>query len=156
MPRKAKWKGYVAAALGCLVGFFALWKAISMAQDAAHGVFPTLGPAVGYLVRITVVLYCAFIARRHLSSQPMSTSPWQSAGWARIVIGAVLFGVCIKQLVWPSPTAYQPSNPAEAVGALFVKVIFIPGLGLGLIIWGIARAFQRSETMTNQKEPYLP
>jgi len=146
MIRKAKWKGYTAIAIGCLVGFFALWKGISFAQQAGHGEFPTLGFAAGYLLRITVVLYCAFIARRHLSSQPLSHSPWQSAGWARIVIGAVILAVCIKQFVWPSPGSYQPSTPGEIVGYLFVKVLFFPGLGLGLVVWGIARAFAKVES----------
>jgi hypothetical protein len=143
MIRKAKWKGYIAIAISCLVGFFALWNGISLAQRAAHGVLPTLGFAVGYLLRIAVVFYCAFIAHRHLSSQPMSNSPLQAAGWARIFIGVVILAVCVKQFVRPSSTAYQPSTTAEAIGALFVQVVLFPGLGLGLMIWGVARAFAK-------------
>jgi len=145
MIRKAKWKGYVALALACLVGFFALRNGVSLARQAAHGVFPTLGFAVGYLLRLTVVFYCASIARRHLSLQPMSDSPWQSAGWARIIIGAFLLTVCIKRLFWPSPTEYAPATAAEAAGALLVQVILFPGLGIGLIVWGIARAFGKGD-----------
>lgn len=143
MIRKSKWKGYTAIAIGSLVGVFALWKGISLAQQAARGEFPTLGSAAGYLLRLTVVFYCAFIARRHLSSQPLSHSPWQSAGWARIVIGTVILAVCIQQFVWPPPGLYQPTTPGEAAGYWFAKVLLFPGLGLGLVVWGIARAFAK-------------
>src|SRR5262249_55186472 len=145
MPKKANWKGYVAAVLGCLVGLFALWKGVSMAREAAYGMFPTPGSAVGYLLRIIVVFYCAFVARRHLSSQPMSNSPWQSAGWARILIGAVFLAASIKHFVWPSPSGYQPATIAEAAGALFAQATLIPGLGSVLMVWGISRAFVKSE-----------
>jgi hypothetical protein len=130
MIRKAKWKGYTALVEAGLVGFFALWNGLSLAWRAAHGVFPTFGFAVGYLLRTAVVFYCAFIAHRYLSAQPMSNSPWQSAGWARIVAGAALLAACIKHFVRPSPTDFQPSTAAEAAGALFAQVVLVPGLGV--------------------------
>lgn len=49
---------------------------------------------------------------------------------------AVLLAACINHFARPSPTDFQPSTAAEAAGALFVQVVLVPGLGLGLVIWG--------------------
>jgi hypothetical protein len=55
---------------------------------------------------------------------------------------ALALGGLVGFFARPAPTDFQPSTAAEAAGALFVQV---PGLGLGLMIWGIARAFAKSE-----------
>jgi hypothetical protein len=146
--RKSKWKGYTALVLACFFGIFALWNGVSLAWRATHGIWPTFGFAIGHFLRITVVCYCAFIAYRHLGPQPASNSPWQSAGWARIFIGTFIIAVSIKSFVYPSPTSpqFQPSNDVEAAGAMFAKAILIPALGLGLVVWGGARAFTKTES----------
>jgi hypothetical protein len=144
MLGKAKWKGYVALVVACVVGYFAILKWASLARQAAHGMFPDLGNGIGLLLRFAVTGYCAYIAYLHLSKRVVNNR-WLSVGWGRVFFGMILLVAAIKGFVSQSPSQFQPSNTAELVGMLFAKIVLIPGLGVCLIAWGIARALAKQE-----------
>ena len=139
---KSKWRGYTALVLACLFGIFAVRNGISLARQVAHGEYPPFGHVIGHLLRTAVVCYCALIAHRHLSSRPISSSPWRSVGWARVFTGLILLVAAIHSVVNPH---FHPSNDAEAFGAMLVKIVLVPGLGIALVIWGVARGFYRTQ-----------
>jgi hypothetical protein len=56
--------------------------------------------------------------------------------WWKIIVGALLVYIEVKQLLWPGTRALQPSNGTQAASMLFVECALLL-LGVWLIYSGM-------------------
>lgn len=144
--KRSKWKGYSAAFFACLIALPVLWNWLASVQWVMKGIWPDPWVIAGQFWRSAFIVYFALVAHKHLASSP-HTGDWPKAGWGRIVLGAWLLFSALQQQLHPTHSPYEmkPSNDAEAAGMLATRTVLMPGLGVGLLAWGIARAFSTDD-----------
>jgi hypothetical protein len=148
--KRSKLKGYSAAFFACLIALLVLWNWLALVQWMMKGIWLDSWVIVGQFWRFAFLVYLALVAHKHLASSQQK-GHWPKAGWGRIVLGTWLLFSALQQQVHPTHGPYEmkPSNDVEAAGMLATRTVLMPGLGVGLLVWGIARAFSKDDQLSN-------